>query len=377
MLRVEGRLDEALEHGLQATKEAPDDPDAHYNLGLVRHDRGELAEAEASLRRALALAPEHAGAHFELAETLLLGGTFTEGWDEYEWRYKIPGAAATTPPTDKPFWRGEPMAGETLLLVADQGFGDVIQFMRYIPRVAALCPARAIACSAEMEPLVAQLSGDARLFSLWRDAPAFDRYCTFSSLPRLFGARLGAIEASVPYLHADPARLDHWQQRLRSMTPMGYRRIGLVWAGRPAHGNDRNRSIRLHQLAPLGALDKTVLVSLQLGEAAVQAGGYYGAAPLLNLGPEIRDFRDTAALLQTLDLLVTVDTAAAHLAGALGRPAAVLLPFAPDWRWLRDRNDSPWYPTLRLYRQARAGDWNDVVARLVDDLHHNGFSHRR
>jgi tetratricopeptide (TPR) repeat protein len=368
MCRVQGRLDEALAHGLRAVALDEGDVDALYNLGIVQQDVGQIAEAIVTLRRAIALKPDHAGAHFELAEALLLDGDFKPGWEEYEWRFRMPGTPPPMPPTQAPIWEGQPMPNGRLLLVGDQGFGDVLQFMRYIPHAAARCGELVIACSEEMDPFVAQLSGAARRFRLWREAPAFDAYTTLSGLPRLFGANLKTIPAQVPYLRAEPARLAHWRARLQAMTPLGHRRIGVVWAGRPTHGNDRNRSITLRQLAPLANLKQTVLVSMQKGEAAGQIGSYYGGAPLLNLGPEIKDFADTAAIIQNLDLVVTVDTSVAHLSGALGQRTLVLLPFTPDWRWLRERTDSPWYPTLKLYRQSRPGAWDEPIARLAADL---------
>jgi ADP-heptose:LPS heptosyltransferase len=182
----------------------------------------------------------------------------------------------------------------------------------------------------------------------------------------LFKTEIDTIPAQVPYLRADPARAAHWKKRLGTLAPAGYRRIGVVWAGRPEHGNDRKRSMALKQLAPLAALDRVVLVSLQKGPAGGQIGGYFGPAPLINLAPEIGDFVDTAAIIDALDLVVTVDTSVAHLAGAMAKPVCVLLPFAPDWRWLRNRHDSPWYPSVRLFRQNRPGDWSDAVARLAE-----------
>jgi hypothetical protein len=270
------------------------------------------------------------------------------------------------PPTDRPYWDGEAFDG-TLLLVGDQGFGDTIQFSRYIPRAAKRCRELVIACSAEMTPLVSQLSGHAKLFRLWRDAPEFDRHARFSSLPRLFKTELANIPAQMPYLRADRTeRAAKWKKRLATLIPSGFRRIGLVWAGRPEHGNDRNRSMTLSKLAPLAALDRVALVVLQKGPALGQVGGYFGAAPLVNLSPEIEDFTDTAAIIDALDLVVTVDTSVAHLAGAMAKPTCVLLPFAPDWRWLRDRHDSPWYPSVRLFRQSRPGDWKDAVTQLAE-----------
>jgi hypothetical protein len=237
--------------------------------------------------------------------------------------------------------------------------------MRYIPLAAKRCRDLVIACSPDMTPLVRQLSGKARLFQVWRDAPHFDRHALLTSLPRLFDTRLNTIPADGAYLRADRARAAHWKRRIDALVPPGYRRIGCVWAGRPTHGNDRNRSVALSALAPLAALDGVALISLQKGDAGRQIGGYYGAAPCINLAPEIRDFVDTAAIIDGLDLVITVDTAVAHLAGAMAKRACVLLPFAPDWRWLRGRDDSPWYPSLRLFRQDRPGDWSGAVARLA------------
>jgi hypothetical protein len=366
MLRLQGRLDAALDHGRRAVALDPDDCDAHYNLGLVHYERGEIDDAIACQRRVIAQKPDHAAAHFELGEALLLQGDYAAGWDEYEWSFEMPGVPPPMPPTDKPYWEGDIRDDGTLLLVADQGFGDSIQFMRYIPRAAKRCRDLVIACSAEMMPLVSQLSGNAKLFRLWRDAPTFDRHARFSSLPRLFKTELDSIPAQVPYLRADPARAAQWKKRLNALAPSGYRRIGVVWAGRPEHGNDRNRSMALNELSPLAALNRVVLVSLQKGPASGQVGGYFGPAPLINLAPEIDDFGDTAAIIDALDLVVTVDTSVAHLAGAMAKPTCVLLSFAPDWRWLRERTDSPWYPSVRLFRQTRPGDWTDAVARLAE-----------
>lgn len=370
MYRVGGRLHEAALAGERTARLRPHDANAHYNLALVLQELGDLDGAVAALRTAVSLAPDHAGAHFELAEALLLGGDFAEGWEEYEWRFDVAGAAPLMPKTSAPKWTGEPLPDGRLLLVADQGYGDVIQFMRYIPQAEARCGAVAIACSGETAPLVRQLAKTAELFRVWDQAPRFDCYAALSSLPRLFGTRLETIPSVGRYLVAEPSRAALWAERLKALTPARFRTIGLVWAGRPTHGNDANRSMPLAALAPLFALERTALVALQKGEAAAQVGRYFGAAPLVNLGPEIGDFTDTAAIIANLDLVVSVDTSVAHLAGALGRPTCLLLPFAPDWRWLRERSDSPWYPSLRLYRQQRRGDWSDPVARLAADLGH-------
>lgn len=366
--RTLGRLDDALAAGRRAAELAPTDPMALHNLAIIHYERLEPDDAIACARRALALDPTMPGAHFELAEALLLKGELAQGWEEYEWRYRIAGAAALMPPTDKHQWDGAPMPGDTLLLVADQGFGDVIQFARYIGWAMERCPSIAIASSPEVAPLLAQIAPQARIFQRWEDCPPWAVFCPLSGLPRLHGTRVENIPAPVPYLRADPERVATWRARLDGLVPADYRRIGIVWAGRPTHNNDRNRSAGLAAFAPLAALPRTALVSLQKGDAAAQAGSYFGRAPLVNLGAEIQDYGDTMAIMQGLDLMVTVDTSVAHLAGAMGRPIWVMLPRAPDWRWLMDRSDTPWYPTMRLYRQEPDRDWRAVLARIAREL---------
>jgi hypothetical protein len=257
------------------------------------------------------------------------------------------------------------MPDGTLMLIGDQGFGDTIQFCRYIPEVAKIAPNLIMACSAEMKPILMQQGGITRYFDRWEHMPAFDAYCALSSLPRLFDTNLSNIPAPVPYVQADPAKIEHWRERIDALAPKTYRRLGLVWAGRPTHGNDFNRTMTLRQLAPLAALDRVALLSLQLGPAQTEIGRYFGRAPLINLGAEIQDFTDTIAILSVLDRLVTVDTGVAHLAGAMGRPTSILLPYAPDWRWLLDRTDTPWYPTVTLHRQDRPGQWDGAVEKMI------------
>ncbi len=368
LCRIAGRLDEAVAHGRRAVALTPDDAHAHYNLGIVHYDRLALDEAIACNRAALALDPQFAGAHFELAEALLLAGRLSEGWDEYEWRWQLPSAPAALRALRQPVWAGEPIDGRRLLLIADQGFGDTIQFMRYIPAAAERCPDLMIACSPDMRPLIEQQPGVRAVFETWQQIPRFDLQCPLSSLPRAFGTTLETIPAPIPYLRAEAERCAHWRRRLTTLAPTGYRRIGLAWAGRPSHENDRNRSLALTTLAPLGGLARTVLFALQLGPAQSQVATYYGAAPLINLGPEIADFADTLAIVDALDVVITVDTSLAHLAGAMGKRVCVLLPYAPDWRWLTGRGDSPWYPTARLFRQAAPGDWNTPIAALLRAL---------
>jgi Glycosyltransferase family 9 (heptosyltransferase) len=255
------------------------------------------------------------------------------------------------------------------LLIADQGYGDVIQFSRYIPWARERCADIAIACSSEIEPIVQQLPGVGSTFSHWERKPEFAAFCALSGLPRLAGTRLDTIPAGmVPYLHADPARVAAWGARLADLVPAGHRRIGIAWAGRPTHHNDRNRSMPLAMFAPLAALPQTTLVSLQKGPAQSQIGTYWGRAPLANLGPELRDFADTMAVIENLDLVISVDTSVVHLAGAMARPVWAMLPHAPDWRWLLGRSDSPWYPSLRLFRQGADRSFAAVMQTIAADL---------
>jgi hypothetical protein len=213
--------------------------------------------------------------------------------------------------------------------------------------------------------VVTQQPGVATTFDHWENQPDFAAYCALSSLPRLAGTRLDTIPAAIPYLRAEPEKVAEWADRLSWLVPAGYRRVGIAWAGRPTHVNDRNRSTTLATLAPLAELPRLALISLLKGPAQAQIGAYWGRAPLVNLGV---DFADTMAVLPSLDLVVTVDTVFAHMAGAMGRPVWIMLPFAPDWRWLLDRTDSPWYPTVRLFRQPAPGQWGPVVAEIARRL---------
>lgn len=366
--RAAGRLNDALRMGERAVELAPEDRNAHFNLALIRYERLDLDAALKAADRAIELDPNFPEAHFERAEILLLRGDFLPGWQSYEWRFKLKQAEGMLPKTDKPQWDGTPLPPCRLLIIADQGFGDCIQFSRYLPWVAERAPAPVLACSGDLMPVLRQVPGFGRIVTRWEATGEYDAYIPLSGLPRLAGTTLETIPATIPYLRADPVKIAAWKQRLDMLAPPGRKRIGLVWAGRPTHKNDRKRSVKLAQFAPLFAKPDVAIVTVQKGDPIAQVGGYYGAAPLINLGPSINDFTDTLAILQSLDLLVTIDTSVAHLAGASGRPACVILPYAPDWRWLLGRGDSPWYPSLRLFRQSRPYDWSGVIERLVEAI---------
>jgi tetratricopeptide (TPR) repeat protein len=366
--RLLGRYDDSVAAGRRAICLSPEDLHCYNNLGVAYYHRLQLDEAIACAEGALKRDPDFAGAHLGMAEALLLRGDFARGWEEYEWRFKLANAPKLMPVSGKPQWDGGKLAPGKLMLIADQGYGDVIQFCRYIPWAAGRAPEPALACSPEILTVVAQQRGVGLVFDRWKQRPDFAAYCPLSGLPRLAGTRIETIPAPVPYVHAEPVKGALWANRLNALLPRRYRRIGIVWAGRPTHTADHNRSMALATLAPLSQLPRVVLVSLQKGSAQSQIGGYWGRAPLINLGPEIRDYADTMAILEGLDLLVTVDTSVGHLAGAMGKPVWIMLPFAPDWRWLLDRSDSPWYPSVRLFRQKKPRDWGTLLADIVAEL---------
>lgn len=369
--RTLGRLDDAIAAARRASALAPNDPLCLHNQSIIHYHRLELDEALACADQALAIEPGMPGAHFGRAETLLLQGRWAEGWEEYEWRFRIGGAAPLIPPGQVrpgvPQWDGKPVDG-TLLLIADQGFGDVIQFGRYVAWAEGICPDIVMAGSAEVQPVLRQVAPRAKLVVRWPDLPRYAAYCALSGLPRLEGTRVDRVPGAAPYMRSDPARRARWRERLAGLVPGGLRRIGVVWAGRPTHNNDRNRSAGLETFAAIADVPGIALLTLQKGPTVGQAGRYFGRAPLINLGAEIVDYEDTMAVLDNLDLLISVDTSVAHLAGAMGRPVWVMLPMAPDWRWLLDRDDTPWYPSMRLFRQRRSRQWDDVVGDVVEAL---------
>jgi hypothetical protein len=326
-----------------------------------------MADNIAAAERALALDPDLAGAHFQLAEALLARGDFARGWEEYEWRFRLPGTPQPMLPSDRPHWDGRLMPKGNLLLIADQGYGDSIQFSRYIAWAASRARSLALACSRELQPVLGGIAGIDTIFDRWEDCPPFDAWCPLSGLPRLHGTR-GETIPGAPYLLPPASRQGAWRRRLAGLTPPGYRRIGLAWTGRPTHENDRNRSVSLGLLAPLFELDGNAWISLQTEGGRAEIPRYFGRAPLVNLGAEIVDFGDTAAIIAELDLVIAVDTAVVHLAGAMGKPVWILLPYAPDWRWQLERCDSPWYPSATLFRQKAPGDWAPVIAELADRL---------
>lgn len=361
LYRFAYRPADALAAGMRAIQLAPNHVESLVSLSLAYVDMDDRQAATGCLLRALGVDPTHAEAHLALAQTLLAAGDMTPGWLEYEWRNHTQAGRAQLPRMTSAPWNGMAIPAGRILLVGDQGYGDTIQFARYIPLVAERCQEVLLGCSQEMRPLLADLPGVGRYFHRWDAIPGHAAHCRLSSLPFLFGTQLDTIPGPAPYLFADPARVAHWAARLDAALPTGAKRIGLAWAGRSSHPNDRRRSVRLSRLAPLRAIPGLAFVSLQKPVPATDAAAM---ADVLDVAAELKDFGETAALISNLDLVITVDTAMAHLAGALGRPVWTMLAKAADWRWLLERSDTPWYPTMRLFRQASPGAWD----RLIDDV---------
>ncbi len=343
----------------------PGHTEAHVNLGAALHDLCRLKEAGESFRRALDIDPGYAAAHDNLGMTLLLDGQFKEGWAEYTWRSGQDVLLSGDRVLDKPFWDGSDLDGKTLLLFAGQGLGDTIQFFRYLPKVAAKGGDVILQCPAPLMRLLkaAPAAAGIRLVTEIGDAP-FDLQAPLHSLPHLFESDMETIPADVPFLAAEDERVGDWRDRIGGN---GFR-IGIGWQGNPTYKADRNRSIPLRFFEPLAKVPNVRLISLQKVNGLEQLETLPRGMTVETLGDDFDDgedaFIDTAAVMMILDLIITSDTAIAHLAGALAKPVWTLLPWVPDWRWLLDRDDSPWYPTMRLFRQPAAGDWDAVFKDL-------------
>lgn len=363
-LRMLGRLDEALADYDRALDGAPRSAEAHNNRGVALAAMNRHREAIAAYTRALELRPGYDRACFNRAMSRLVLGDLEEGWRDHEARWtgsEMHSGSRVLPGRE---WDGrESLQGKKLLVYAEQGLGDAIQFARYATLAQGAGARVILEVHAPLVELLKDIDGVHDALPLGSALPPFDLHCPLMSLPRVFGTRLDSIPAQMPYLRSPPEAVDAWRARLGHGRG---RRIGLAWSGSRTLRNDANRSIALERLAPLvhGA-DVVVAVQTDIRDgdrAAVSALG------IRDFARELRDFRDTAALVGALDLVISVDTAAAHLAGALGKPVWVLLPFSPDWRWLLERPDSPWYPTARLFRQPRIGDWDSVIQEVAEAL---------
>lgn len=348
----EERLEEALAAYRELLVSFPEHVEARNNLGNVLLALGRSPEAEIEYRRTLKFNRKHPEAHFNLGIARLLAGDLEEGFREYEWRFRQPSSMARE--FEQPLWDGSPLNGRRILLHAEQGLGDTIQFIRYTPLVRDRGGHVIVEVHPPLVDVLALTPGVDQWVPRGSPLPDFDVHSPLMSLPRILDTRLETIPASTPYLFVLPERLERWRAVLACM--QGFK-VGLTWSGNPDHKNNHNRSLDPAEIERL-QLPGVQLLSLQKG----------ASTPLVCLEDETDTFADTAAIIMNLDLLISVDTSVAHLAGALGRPVWTLLPFAPDWRWLLTREDSHWYPTMRLFRQDRPKDWSSVLNRVAREL---------
>ena len=395
-----GRANDALADFDAALSVMPGHPGALYNRGNALFDLGRYAEAIAAFDRALAVAPnfaqawnnrgralqtlnrhseaiasfgkaveqqkDYADAHANRALSLLTLGDLKRGFAEYEWRWQRTGMRDTRRGYGKPLWLGEyPLARKTILLTAEQGLGDTIQFARYVTLLAKTGARVVLEVPPELKPLLESLDGVVSCHARGETLPAYDVHCPLGSLPLALKTEPGSIPAEIPYLRADDARIEKWRPRIDALPG---KRVAFAWAGNASHANDRNRSIELAMLEPLFAFEGLSFLSIQRDLRSGDAEVLSRHANVAALGDELEDMADTAALLALADLTISVDTSVVHLAGALGRPVWVMLPFAPDWRWTLEGERSPWYPQARLFRQPAPGDWPSVTAALRAEL---------
>ena len=365
VLRELEQPDGALRDYAMAIRLRPDLPEVHYNRGIVLQEQNQLDAAIAHFDQAIALDPDFAAAYWDKSLALLLDGDLARGWELYEWRWRNKETGLTPRPIAQPLWDGRSSVhGKTILLHCEQGLGDTLQFARYARCVAALGARVILQVQAPLVALLSGLEGVAQLLVEEAPLPDFDLHCPLLSLPLAFKSRLDSIPRAPSYLRSDAAKAAHWAGRLAGKTrPL----IGLAWRGSSTHRRDRRRSIGLAEL--LQALPRQLqYVSLHQEIRAEDRAALQASAHLLHYGEQLTDFADTAALCAQVDLVISVDTSVAHLGGALGKTTWVLLPYNPDWRWLLGRQDSPWYPSVRLYRQEAPGDWGPVLARVSAEL---------
>ena len=359
VLREMGRLQSSVAAHQQAIKLAPNNPEAYYNLGLALRDLGQVDQALACFSRTLSLKPDHVDCRWDRSLTMLSKGNYKAGFEEYEWRWKLD----RSPPRgyEQPAWDGTAMKGKTLLIHQEQGFGDMLQFARYLPMVKAQAGGATVVVEVqpELARLFSEIEGVDKVIERGAQLPKFDAYLPMISLARVFGTTLDTVPADVPYLKAP-------EMETLKLPPSHDKqfRVGISWAGRPTHKNDSNRSCDFRQFIELLGIPGVTVFSLQKGPREVDIATHGCQGLSANIAPRLGDFADTAAVIDQLDLVITVDTAVGHLAGALGKRAWVVMPFAPDWRWLLETDESPWYPNHRLFRQATPGDWDGVFARL-------------
>jgi tetratricopeptide (TPR) repeat protein len=369
VLKDKMKFDEAVLCFERAIQLDPQFVDPYISLGNVLQAKGLIGEAISCFQKALLLSPDNAYANYNLSLALLQSGNFREGWEKYEWRRKIEGLSYLQTDFLKPLWDGSDMRGGIVLLLGEQGFGDIIQFVRYVPFVVQRNARVIVCCHKELKSLIQNVDGVQEVVTYGDRLPEFDVYRPILSLPFIFLPMTEDIPANIPYLNADPFLKEKWRKIIQS-GPDNLK-VGLVWSGNTRNVNLRYKSCLLNEFSALAKPGAATFYSLQKGETAAQAKNPPPGMDLFDYTEEINDFSDTAAFITNLDLIISVDTAVAHLAGALGKPVWTLLPYAADWRWMLNRKDSPWYPSMRLFRQNSPGDWDpliDLVGKELENL---------
>ena len=328
---------------------------------------GDLVRAENMFRHILERSPNHAAVHFYLAQTLLAGGQYLEGWREMAWRFKVEAGAGRT--FNVPAWAGEALSGKTVLVHAEQGFGDNIQFARYVPMLSELGARVIVGCKSGLKRLLTTLPGDAVIIETGDRVGAFDYHAPLMSLPEIFKTTLDTIPSRVPYLSPEPELAKKWAEKFSR--DAGFK-VGICWSGNPDYPLNPIRSCRFDDFLTLMDIPGVKFYGLQLGEARKQADTFPADRDYQDLSAQLSNdlgaFTEDAAVMANLDLIISTDTAVPHLAGALARPVWCLLSHFADWRWLKDRDDCPWYPTMRLFRQPEAGNWASVFTAVRDAL---------
>ncbi|NJL59203.1 MAG: FkbM family methyltransferase [Desulfobacteraceae bacterium] len=359
VLRDQGRLEESLLCGRKAVLLAPKDIESLLSLGNLQKAMGNVHESLATYREALSYDPNHARAHLFLGLALLLAGEFEEGWKEYEWRPKAE-SGVENHSYPAPRWRGESLNGKRILVHCEQGFGDTFQFIRYLPLLKKMGADVIFECQPELEKFLSQHSEFGRIIPRGQYLPMYDYHCLLMSLPYLFRTDMNSIPCDMPYLRAEPASLPHNCPDIL--------KVGIVWAGNPSHKRDKKRSIPLSALTQILDLPNVRFYSLQVGARAKDVQESCRLAHITDLSDQLKNFSDTASAIAALDLVISVDTAVAHLSGALGKPIWVMIPSGPDFRWMRDSEYSPWYPSMRLFRQSEHDRWAPVIGRVAEEL---------
>jgi hypothetical protein len=372
----QGRLDDAAACYRRALGLVPNLVDALDGLGSVLTVQGHLDEGMKHFEQALRQSPHHAEAHLNRAVILLLRGQWKEGWAEYEWRWRT--KAFIGHALSQPRWDGSDLAGRTTLLQAEQGLGDTLHFLRYAALVKQRGGKVILQCEPPLVRLLTGIAGVDSLVTRGSPMPQFDVYAPLVSLAGIFQTTPATIPAPIPYIHADPQLVSQWCNELAKVKGL---KIGIAWHGSPSHAANHFRSVPLAQFAALANIDGVQLISLQKGPGSEQLAALGGKFSVLDLGDRLDGtagpFMDTAAIMKNLDLVIACDTAVVHLAGAIGVPVWVALTVTPDWRWLLQRSDTPWYPTMRLFRQQRLGEWDTVFASIAKELQALAQSHAK